>query len=79
MTSLSKNERIDTLDDIFYNNAYQRTIKMKTVDEKPNTYIDFGIEYNDKDRKFKVGDHVRICNQNRWFVREYYFSLLILS
>ena len=34
MTSLSKNECIDTLDDIFYNNAYQRTIKMKTVDEK---------------------------------------------
>ena len=61
MTSISKNVYIDKLDDIVneYNNTY-RTIKMKPVDVKDNTYIDFKKEVNDKDPKFKIGDHVRI-------------------
>ena len=33
---------------------------MKPVDVKGDTYIDFKKEVNDKDPKFKVGDHVRI-------------------
>ena len=33
---------------------------MKPVDVKDNTYIDFKKEVNDKDAKFKVGDHLRI-------------------
>ena len=33
---------------------------MKPVDVKDNTYNDFKKEINDKDPKFKVGDHVRI-------------------
>ena len=43
MTSISKNVYIDKLDDIVneYNNTYHRTIKMKPVDVKDNTYIDF--------------------------------------
>ena len=32
---------------------------MKPVDVKDNTYIDSIKEVNDKDPKFKVGDHVR--------------------
>ena len=62
MTLVSKNVYIDKLDDIVdeYNNIYVRTIKMKPVDVKDNTYIDFKKEINDKDSKFKVGDHVRI-------------------
>ena len=65
MTSTSKNVYIDKLDDIVnkYNNAYHKTIKMKPVDVKDNTYID-SMELscsNDKDPKFKIGDHVRIC------------------
>ena len=42
MTSVSKNVYIDKLDDIVgeYNNTYHRTIKMKPVDIKDNTYID---------------------------------------
>ena len=60
MTAISKNVYIDKLDDIVneYNNTYHRTIKMKPVDVKDNTYIDFGKEVNDKDPKFKIGDHV---------------------
>ena len=44
MTSVSKNVYINKLDDIVneYNNTYHRTIKMKPVDDKDNTYIDFG-------------------------------------
>ena len=62
ITLEQKNVYIDKLDDIVgeYNNIYHRTIKMKPVDVKDNTYIDFKKEVNDKDPKFKVGDHVRI-------------------
>ena len=54
MTAISKNVYIDKLDDIVneYNNTYHRTIKMKLVDVKDNTYIDFEKkEVNDKDSK----------------------------
>ena len=61
MTSISKNVYIDKLDDVVneYNNTYHRTIKMKPVDVKDDTYCDFEKEVNDKDPKFKVGDHVK--------------------
>ena len=60
MTSISKNVCIDKLDNIVneYNNTYHRTIKMKPVDVKDNTYININKEVNDKDPKFKVGDQV---------------------
>ena len=62
MISILKNVYIDKLDDIVnkYNNTYHRTIKMKPIDVKDNTYINTVKEVNDKDPKFKVGDHVRI-------------------
>ena len=62
MTSVSKNVYNDKLDDIAneYNNAYHITIKMKPIDVKDSTYIDSIREVNDEDRKFKVGNHVRI-------------------
>ena len=60
MTSISKNVYNDKLDVNEYNNAYHITIKMKPIDVKDNTYIDSIKEVNHEDRKFKVGDHVRI-------------------
>ena len=42
------------------NNTYHKTIKMKPIDVKSSTYIDFGVENNNKDSKVKVGDHLRI-------------------
>ena len=73
MTSVSKNVYIDKLDDIVgeYNNTYHRTIKMKPVDVKDNTYIDFKKEVNDKDPKFKVGDYVRISKYKNIFAKVY--------
>ena len=37
------------------NNAYYKTVKMKTINVKNNTNIDSGKESNDKDPKFKFG------------------------
>ena len=50
ITSISKNVYIDKIDDIVgeYNNTKHRTIKMKPIDVKGNTYIDFGKEVNAK-------------------------------
>ena len=33
---------------------------MKPKEVKDNTYVNYIKEVNDKDSKFKVGDHVRI-------------------
>ena len=73
MTSVSKNVYIDKLDDIAseYNNTYHRAIKMKPVDVKDNTYIDFKKEVNNKDPKFKVGDYVRISEYKNIFPKGY--------
>ena len=73
VTSISKNAYIDKLDDIVneYNNTYHRTTKMKPVGIKDNTYIDLKKEVNDKDLKFKVGDHVRISKYKNIFVKWY--------
>ena len=73
MTSVSKNVYIDKLDDIINecNNTYHRTFKMKPIDVKDNAYIDFGKEVNDKDSKFKVGDHVRIPKCKNIFAKRY--------
>ena len=51
MTSVSKNVYIDKLDAIVgdYNNMYHRIIKIKLVDVKDNTYIDFKKEVDDRD------------------------------
>ena len=62
ITSVSKNVYIDKLDDIVskYNDTYHRTIKMKPVDVKSNTYIDSNKKITNKYPKFKIGDFVRI-------------------
>ena len=44
---------------------------MKPVDVKDNTYIDFKKEVNDKDPKFKVGDHIRISKYKNIFAKGY--------
>ena len=44
---------------------------MKPTDVKDNTYIDFEKEVNDKDPKFKIGDHVRISKYKNIFAKGY--------
>ena len=54
---------IDKLDDIVK--------ELKPVDVKDNTCIDFKKEINNKDHKFKVGDHVRISKYKNVFAKGY--------
>ena len=46
ITSISENVYIDKVDDIVnkFNNTYHSTIKMKPVDVKSSTYINFNAE-----------------------------------
>ena len=53
-----------------YNNTYS-TIKMKPVDVKSSTYIDFAKENNEQDPKFKIGDIVRISKYKNIFAKGY--------
>ena len=61
------------MDDIVneYKNTYQRTTKMKPIEVKDNIYINSIKELNDKDSKFKVGDHVWISKCKNLFAQEY--------
>ena len=71
MTSISKNLYINKLDGIVneYNNTYHRTIKMKPIDVKDNTYIDSIKEVKDKDHKFQVSDQVRNSKYKNIFAK----------
>ena len=73
MTSISKNIYNDKLDDIVnkYNNTYHSKIKMKPVNVKASTYIDFNKENNNEGHKFKAGNHVRILKYENIFEKGY--------
>ena len=73
MNSISKNSYTEKLACIVnkYNNIYHRTIKVKPVDVKTSTYIDFHKENNKEDSKFEVADHVRILKWKNNFVKGY--------
>ena len=64
---------MDKLDDIVYeyNNTCHRTIMMKPVDVKDNTYVDFKKEVNDKSSQSKFDDHVRISKYKNIFAKRY--------
>ena len=79
MAAVSKNVYIDNLDDIIneYKNTFHRTIKMKPIEIKGNTYIDFTKEVNDKDFIFRVGDHIRISKYRNIFAKRYTTNLSV--
>ena len=71
MTAISKKFYFDVLKDIVdeYNNTYLRTIKMKPMDVKSDSFAEYNEESNEKDPKFKVGDHVRISKCKNIFAK----------
>ena len=75
--SISKNVYINKLEDIVhkYNNAYHRTIKRKSVDVKPNTYINSTKEINDNDPNFNIDDIVRIYENTKTFLKKTMFQI----
>ena len=73
MTAVSKNVYFDVLDDIVdnYNNTFHRTIGMKPIDVKSDSYAKYNADSYEKDPKFKVGDHVIILKYKNIFAKGY--------
>ena len=73
ITAVSKNICFDVLDDIInkYKSTYRRTIKMKAINVKSNFYAEYNVDSNEKEPKFKVGDHVRISKYKIFFAKGY--------
>ena len=73
MTAISKNVYFDVLDDIVNkcNSTYHKTIKMKPADVKDDSFAEYNEESNEKDPKFKVGEHVRISKFKNVFPKGY--------
>ena len=61
------------LDDIVnkYNNTVDITIKIKPIDVTSDSYAEYNEDSNEKDPKFKVGDHVRISKYKNIFAKGY--------
>ena len=47
---------------------------MKPIDVKPDSYPEYNIDFNKKDPRFKIGDHVRISRHKN--ILESQFLLL---
>ena len=73
MTAVSKNVYFDGLHDMVnkYNSTVHRTIKMKPIDVTDNSYVEYNEDFNKKDPKFKVGDHVRNSKYKNIFAKGY--------
>ena len=73
MTDISKNVYFDVLNDIVSacNNIYHKTIKMKPIDVKKDSFGEYNEESNEKDPKFIVVDHVRISKYKNIFTKGY--------
>ena len=73
MAAVSKNVYLDVLDNIVNkcNNKVHRAIKMKPIDVTSDSYAEYNEDSNEKDPKFKVGDHVRISKYKNIFAKGY--------
>ena len=71
--TLKKNIYFDVLNDIVnkYNSPVHKTIKMKPTDVTDDSYAEYNENFNKKDPKFKVGDHVRISKYKNIFAKGY--------
>ena len=70
---MSKNVYLDVLNDIVdeYNNTYHRTIKVKPIDVGDDSFAQYNEEFNEKNPKFKIADHVRISKYKNIFAKGY--------
>ena len=73
MISVSKNVYIDKLDYIVNKCTIicLSLIRIKPVDVKPNNNINSSKEINDTDRKFEIGDIVRLSKYKNIFAKGY--------
>ena len=72
-TAVSKNVYFDVLEVIVnkYNSTVHRTTKMEPINVTSNSYPEYNEDSNEKDSKFKVGDHVRISKYKNVFAKRY--------
>ena len=72
MTAISKNVYFDVLNDIVnkYNNTVHKTIKMKPIDVRNDSYAEYNENSNKKGPKFKVDDCVRIQNTKAFLLND---------
>ena len=70
---ISKNIYSDVLDDIInkYNNIVYRTIKTRPTDITSDFYTEYNEDFNEKDPKSKVGNHVKISKYKNIFAKGY--------
>ena len=54
-----------------YNNTVHGTISMKPINVTYNSYAEYNVDSNEKDRKFKVGDHWRIPRYKNILAKEH--------
>ena len=61
MTVVSKNVYFNVLDDIVdkYNNTFQKTIKMKSIDVTSDSYAEYNDDSNETRLEYKVGDQLK--------------------
>ena len=71
--AISKNLYFDALNYIVseYNNTYHKTIKMKPIDVKRDSFAEYNGESNEKYPKFKINDHIRISKYKNIFAKGY--------
>ena len=71
MRAVSNNVYFDVLDDIGnkYNNTIHKAIKMKPADVTSDSYAKYNKDSNEKDPKFKVGDHGRVSKYKNIFAK----------
>ena len=69
MTAISKNVYFDVLNDIVdeYNNTYHQTIKMRPIDAKNDSFV----EYNEQSNKKILNLRVRISKYKNIFAKGY--------
>ena len=72
MTADSKNVYLDVLNNLVdkCNNTFHRTMEMKPIDVKSDSYAEHNVDSNEKDLKYKVGDHVRNSSKNFFLLND---------
>ena len=72
MTADSKNVYLDVLNNLVdkCNNTFHRTMEMKPIDVKSDSYAEHNVDSNEKDPKYKVGDHVRNSSKNFFLLND---------
>ena len=73
MTAISRNDYFDVLNYIVdkYNIKYHKNIKMKPIDVKSDSFAEYNEESNEKDPRFKAGNHVESSKYKNIFSKGY--------